>query len=103
MFSLPVLVALQTNRFQIPVAYAQQLVYEKHPLAMDLLQAIAEQWPVVLNRAPTLHRLSMQAFRVRSKKLSLATTVFNTRSIGRVVLLAYYVATLFDWLRGCVA
>lgn len=49
----------QTQQFEIPVAYAQQLVYERHPLVMDLLQTLVESWPVLLNRAPTLHRLSI--------------------------------------------
>jgi len=44
------------------VKSAKKLVDKKEPVVWDILENILKGHPVLLNRAPTLHRLSIQAF-----------------------------------------
>ena len=44
------------------VKSAKKLVDRKDPVIWDILENILKKHPVLLNRAPTLHRLSIQAF-----------------------------------------
>ena len=44
------------------VKSAKKLVDRKEPVVWDILENILKGHPVLLNRAPTLHRLSIQAF-----------------------------------------
>src|SRR5690606_31191236 len=44
------------------VKSARKLVDKKEPVIWDILENILKGHPVMLNRAPTLHRLSIQAF-----------------------------------------
>jgi DNA-directed RNA polymerase subunit beta' len=44
------------------VKSAKKLVDRKDPIIWDILENILKGHPVLLNRAPTLHRLSIQAF-----------------------------------------
>jgi DNA-directed RNA polymerase subunit beta' len=44
------------------VKSAKKLVDKKEPVIWDILENILKGHPVLLNRAPTLHRLSIQAF-----------------------------------------
>jgi len=41
---------------------AKRLIEEKKPEVWKILEEVIEDYPVLLNRAPTLHRLSFQAF-----------------------------------------
>ena len=41
---------------------AKKLVEKEHPEVWDILEEITKEHPVLLNRAPTLHRLGIQAF-----------------------------------------
>ena len=41
---------------------AKRLIQKNHPVIQDLLEELAANYPVLLNRAPTLHRLSIQSF-----------------------------------------
>ena len=41
---------------------ARKLVEKEHPEVWDILEEITREHPVLLNRAPTLHRLGIQAF-----------------------------------------
>lgn len=41
---------------------ARELVRRRHPAMWDLLEEVVSNHPVLLNRAPTLHRPSIQAF-----------------------------------------
>lgn len=41
---------------------ARRMVEEFHPQIWDVLEAVVKDRPVLLNRAPTLHRLGIQAF-----------------------------------------
>lgn len=42
---------------------AKRMINEKRPFVWELLRKVMSNRPVLLNRAPTLHRLGMQAFR----------------------------------------
>jgi len=44
------------------VKSARKVVDRKDPIIWDILAKIIEGHPVMLNRAPTLHRLGIQAF-----------------------------------------
>ncbi len=41
---------------------ARRLVERAKPEVYDMLEEVIQSWPVLLNRAPTLHRLGIQAF-----------------------------------------
>ena len=65
------------------VKRAKELIEKGAPEAMEALEKIIVEHPVLLNRAPTLHRLSIQAFEpklVEGKAIRLhplVTTAFN--------------------------
>ena len=71
----------QANR--ISPKKAKEMIDEGHPAAMTELEKIIIEHPILLNRAPTLHRLGIQAFEpklVEGKAIRLhplATTAFN--------------------------
>lgn len=44
---------------------AEKLIKDQDPIALRILEEVIEGKYVLLNRAPTLHRLSIQAFRVK--------------------------------------
>ena len=50
----------QSNK--ISVKDAKTMIEQGHPIAMTELERIIVEHPVLLNRAPTLHRLGIQAF-----------------------------------------
>ena len=65
------------------VKSAKKLVDRKEPVIWDILENILKGHPVMLNRAPTLHRLSIQAFQpklIEGKAIQLhplVCTAFN--------------------------
>ncbi|MBP7866052.1 MAG: DNA-directed RNA polymerase subunit beta' [Acidobacteria bacterium] len=44
------------------VKSAKEMVEQEHPVVWDILEEVIKEHPVLLNRAPTLHRLGIQAF-----------------------------------------
>ncbi len=44
------------------IKQAKKMVEEKSPIVWDILEEVIKEHPVLLNRAPTLHRLGIQAF-----------------------------------------
>ena len=44
------------------IKQAKELVDQQDPLVWDILEEVIREHPVLLNRAPTLHRLGIQAF-----------------------------------------
>ncbi|MDH5533696.1 MAG: DNA-directed RNA polymerase subunit beta' [Candidatus Pacebacteria bacterium] len=44
------------------VKTAKHLLERKEPIVYDILEKVTKNHPVILNRAPTLHKLGMQAF-----------------------------------------
>ncbi|NVM57895.1 MAG: DNA-directed RNA polymerase subunit beta', partial [Desulfobacterales bacterium] len=65
------------------VKSAKKLVERETPEVWDTLDEVVKEYPVILNRAPTLHRLGMQAFEpilIEGKAIQLhplACTAFN--------------------------
>ena len=54
--------ASETGVSKISVKKAREMIEEGHPDAMEMVEKIVVEHPVLLNRAPTLHRLGIQAF-----------------------------------------
>ena len=65
------------------VKSAKKIVDKKEPVVWDILENILKGHPVLLNRAPTLHRLGIQSFQpklIEGKAIRLhplVTTAFN--------------------------
>ncbi|MCO4813367.1 MAG: DNA-directed RNA polymerase subunit beta' [Flavobacteriales bacterium] len=65
------------------VKSAKKIIDKKEPVVWDILENILKGHPVLLNRAPTLHRLGIQAFQpklIEGKAIRLhplVTTAFN--------------------------
>lgn len=53
------------SRRTISYGRARIMVRERHGLALRMLRVLVESRPLLLNRAPTLHRLGFQAFQPR--------------------------------------
>lgn len=53
---------LQREDLAETIKHAKRMVDEEHPLVWDILADVIREHPVLLNRAPTLHRLGIQAF-----------------------------------------
>ena len=68
---------------QDSIASVKKMIQEKRPHVIRILEKIMESRPVLLNRAPTLHRLGIQAF--QSKLVS-----------GRAILLHPLVCSAFN-------
>ena len=52
----------ETGVAKISVKKAKEMIEQGHPDAMEMVEKIVVEHPVLLNRAPTLHRLGIQAF-----------------------------------------
>src|SRR6266571_100483 len=44
------------------IKQAKELVEQQDPVVWDILEEVIKDHPILLNRAPTLHRLGIQAF-----------------------------------------
>ena len=44
------------------IKQAKELVEQQDPVVWDILEEVIKDHPIMLNRAPTLHRLGIQAF-----------------------------------------
>ncbi|MFN3505577.1 MAG: DNA-directed RNA polymerase subunit beta', partial [Caldimicrobium sp.] len=53
---------LERNGYATNIKIAKKLVEEEHMVVWDALEEIVREHPVMLNRAPTLHRLGIQGF-----------------------------------------
>ena len=53
---------LEEKGFSTTVKSAKKLVEKERPEVWDVLEEVIKEHPVMLNRAPTLHRLGIQAF-----------------------------------------
>jgi DNA-directed RNA polymerase subunit beta' len=53
---------LEEKGYATTIKQAKKLVEEERPEVWDLLEDVISEHPVLLNRAPTLHRLGLQAF-----------------------------------------
>ena len=74
---------LEQRGHSTTIKQAKELVEQKHPIVWDILEDVIQDHPVLLNRAPTLHRLGIQAFEpvlVEGKAIKihpLVCTAFN--------------------------
>ncbi|RYR73955.1 hypothetical protein Ahy_A02g008537 [Arachis hypogaea] len=50
------------KHFALNMGIAKSKIREKEPIVWEILQEIMQGHPILLNRAPTLHRLGIQAF-----------------------------------------
>ena len=70
------------------VKSAKKIVDRREPVIWDILENVMKGHPVLLNRAPTLHRLGIQAFQpklIEGKAIQLhplACTAFNADFVG---------------------
>src|SRR5213080_1281516 len=53
---------LETMGLATTIKAAKKMVENQEPVVWDILEEVIREHPVMLNRAPTLHRLGMQAF-----------------------------------------
>jgi DNA-directed RNA polymerase subunit beta' len=53
---------LEVGGFATTIKQAKKMVENQEPMVWDILEEVIQQHPVMLNRAPTLHRLGIQAF-----------------------------------------
>jgi len=53
---------LEEKGFVSTIKSARKMVEKERPEVWDVLEEVIKEHPVILNRAPTLHRLGMQAF-----------------------------------------
>lgn len=53
---------LELYGISMTIKYAKQIVENERPEVWDILDEVIKNHPVILNRAPTLHRLGIQAF-----------------------------------------
>ncbi|OQB20027.1 MAG: DNA-directed RNA polymerase subunit beta' [candidate division BRC1 bacterium ADurb.Bin183] len=54
---------LQRQEYAHTIKNAKKMIEAEEPIVYDILEQITRNHPVLLNRAPTLHRLGIQAFR----------------------------------------
>jgi DNA-directed RNA polymerase subunit beta' len=53
---------LEERGYAQTIKTAKKMVDDEDPVVWDILEEVSKEHPVLLNRAPTLHRLGMQAF-----------------------------------------
>nr|YP_010512134.1 RNA polymerase beta' subunit [Myrocarpus frondosus]UXL83458.1 RNA polymerase beta' subunit [Myrocarpus frondosus] len=62
LFQTFVIRGLIRKHFASNIGVAKSQIREKEPIVWEILQEVMQGHPVLLNRAPTLHRLGIQAF-----------------------------------------
>jgi len=67
------------------VKSAKKIVDRRDPVVWDILENVLKGHPVLLNRAPTLHRLGIQAFQSPDRRLG-GSTLHRVGSSGLVRL-----------------
>ena len=74
---------LENDAHAATIKQAREMVERQEPIVWDILEEVIREHPVLLNRAPTLHRLGIQAFEpvlVEGKAIKihpLVCTAFN--------------------------
>ena len=53
---------LERDQHAATIKQAREMVERQEPIVWDILEEVIREHPVLLNRAPTLHRLGIQAF-----------------------------------------
>ena len=62
LFKPHLLAKLEEKGYATTLKVAKKMIEDKENVVWECLQEIVEEYPVLLNRAPTLHKLSIQAF-----------------------------------------
>ncbi|MRJ02307.1 MAG: DNA-directed RNA polymerase subunit beta' [Epsilonproteobacteria bacterium] len=62
LFKPHLLAKLEEKGYATTLKHAQKIIAEQRNEVWECLQEIVDEYPVLLNRAPTLHKLSIQAF-----------------------------------------
>ncbi|MRI82890.1 MAG: DNA-directed RNA polymerase subunit beta' [Nitratiruptor sp.] len=62
LFKPHLLAKLEEKGYATTLKHAQKIIAERRNEVWECLQEIVDEYPVLLNRAPTLHKLSIQAF-----------------------------------------
>jgi DNA-directed RNA polymerase beta' subunit len=62
LFKPHLIAKLEEKGYATTIKQAKRLIEDKAPEVWESLQEVVESHPVMLNRAPTLHKLSIQAF-----------------------------------------
>jgi DNA-directed RNA polymerase subunit beta' len=62
LFQLSVIRDLITKCATSNVRIAKRKIWEKEPIVWEILEEVMQGHPILLNRAPTLHKLGIQAF-----------------------------------------
>jgi DNA-directed RNA polymerase beta' subunit len=62
LFKPHLLAKLEEKGYATTLKHAQKIIAERRNEVWECLQEIVDEYPVMLNRAPTLHKLSIQAF-----------------------------------------
>src|ERR671933_26923 len=76
-------IQLEKQGYAAPIKQAREMVDRQESVVWDILEEVIREHPVLLNRAPTLHRLGIQAFEpvlVEGKAIKihpLVCTAFN--------------------------
>ena len=68
---------LELRGLATTIKQAKKLVEAETPEVWDILEEVIREHPIMLNRAPTLHRLGIQAFEpvlIEGKAIQLAPT-----------------------------
>ena len=60
---------LETRGLASTIKSAKKMVDNQEPVVWDILEEVIYEHPVMLNRAPTLHRLGIQALNPSSSKV----------------------------------
>jgi DNA-directed RNA polymerase subunit beta' len=90
------------------VKSAKKIVDRKEPVVWDILEYVMKGHPVLLNRAPTLHRLGIQAFQpkmIEGKAIQLhplACTAFNADFDGDQMAVHFHSATRLSLKPKCL-
>jgi hypothetical protein len=59
---------------------AKRMVERARPVVWDVLEEVITEHPVLLNRAPTLHRLGIQAFEPQPSRSTRSSAPRSTRT-----------------------
>ncbi len=62
LFKPHLLAKLEEKGYATTLKQAKKMIEDKENVVWECLQEIVDEYPVLLNRAPTLHKLSIQAF-----------------------------------------
>ena len=74
---------LEKDAHAATIKQAREMVERQEPIVWDILEDVIREHPVLLNRAPTLHRLGIQAFEpvlVEGKAIKIHPLVCAQRS-----------------------